>query len=211
MQQRLAAIVGVSQSWIPFLKEGTDQFTAQKKAAEDLGLVIDDSTIAKAKEFTDEWHTAVAGWDLQFKASMADILPMLIQAAGLAKTIIDGVSGVGGTVNRWITPVDDQSSKQLESTMTDALRLYDMVDKLGGTASGLRANNLAGLLGIPEGASIQDVENLIQNITNLYNKANSRVRVDVGNPQSGTTVLPANDDANAFTRAQDQMEKRIAT
>jgi hypothetical protein len=43
VQQPIAAIVRVSASWIPFLKEGTDQFAAQKQAAEDLGVVIDDS------------------------------------------------------------------------------------------------------------------------------------------------------------------------
>jgi hypothetical protein len=84
VQQRIAAIVGVSASWIPFLKEGADQFAAQKQAAEDLGVVIDDATIAKAQQFNSQWKQAVATWDLQFKASLASILPLLTQAATLA-------------------------------------------------------------------------------------------------------------------------------
>src|SRR5262249_2010705 len=33
VQQKIASIVGVSSSWIPFLKEGTDEFATQKQAA----------------------------------------------------------------------------------------------------------------------------------------------------------------------------------
>jgi hypothetical protein len=46
--------------------------------------VIDDATIAKAQQFNSQWKQAVATWDLQFKASLASILPLLTQAATLA-------------------------------------------------------------------------------------------------------------------------------
>lgn len=219
VQQKLAQIVGVSQSWIPFLKEGTNEFEAQKKAANDLGIVIDDSTIAKAKEFTDQWHTAVAGWDLQFKASMASILPTLTQLATLASKIIDGVGGVSGDIGRWLTPIDQQGSKQLNDTINDVYRLREMIEGNGSpfagngtsnsTFAGLKANNLANMLGLPEGATIEQVDAMLDKLSATYDKANNRLRVTPNDDY--TTKLPATDEGgDAFTRASDQMEKRIA-
>lgn len=83
VQERIASIVGLSRDWIPFLKEGASQFDAQKRAAQDLGIVIDDSRISKAREFKDEWKTAVAAWDLQFKSSLANIFPAALASSRL--------------------------------------------------------------------------------------------------------------------------------
>jgi hypothetical protein len=142
VQQRIAAIVGVSASWIPFLKEGADQFAAQKQAAADLGVIIDDATIAKAQQFNSQWKQAVATWDLQFKASLASILPLLTQAATLASSILNGIGSVTGSVGRWLTPDDEKSKAQLNDQIDDAFRLRDALQQLGQ----IDQNSLSGMV-----------------------------------------------------------------
>jgi hypothetical protein len=159
VQQRIAAIAGLSASWIPFLREGVDQFEAMKQKAADLGIIIDDGTVAKAREFNSEWKQAVAAWDLQFKATMASVLPLLVQAADLARTILDGIGSVSGSLSRWLTPTDQQSSSQLNDTINDVYRLREAVEALGGTIDknsvrGMQASQLAGSLNLPENASL---------------------------------------------------------
>lgn len=217
VQRRITDIVGVSKSWLPFLKESVDQFEAQKKAAQDLGIIIDDATIAKAQEFNGQWKAAVAAWDLQFKASLAGILPLLTQAANLASTILNAVGAVTGSASRWMTPDEDKSKAQLNDQINDAYRLVELMDKLGGslpTANtsgdsflGLKARNLAGMLGLPEDASIDQVMALLDKLQSLYDKPD-RIRVTPAN--QGSTVLPNMGGKDDIGRTEDAIERQIA-
>lgn len=211
--QRLAQIVGVSQSWIPFLREGADQFEAQKRAASDLGVIIDDSTIAKAKEFNAEWKTAVATWDLQFKASLASILPLLTQMAGLASKIIDGIGSVSGAVGRWYTPDESKTSAQLNDQINDVYRLREMVEKLNGGGAGsfldLKARTSASLFGLGDGSSVPSLEKvdaLLDKLAALQDKRPKQVTIS-----GGSTVLPATggDGSDAIDRAINSLQKHI--
>lgn len=213
VQQGIARIVGLSQSWIPFLRDGVDAIEAQKKVAQDLGVIIDDSTIQKAKEFNDQWHQAVATWDLQFKAAIAGILPSLVQMANLAATIINGVSSVSSSVSRWATPDDSKSKDQLAAQIDDAIRLRDLMTDLnnGGATGGigqLRVTNLAGLLGLPEDANITQVNALIDKLGALYDKEPTKLTVN----KDLTTVLPQTDDAkrDQLDTEIDRLNKHIA-
>jgi hypothetical protein len=207
VQQKIADIVGVSKSWIPFLKEGADQFAAQKQAAADLGVIIDDSTIRKAAEFNSQWKTAVATWDLQFKASLASILPLLTQMATLAGKIIDGIGAASGSVGRWMTPDEDKTKAQLNDQINDVYRLRELVDSFGNNAggiAGLKIANLKGLLGLPEDASLAQVDQLIDKLAALYDKKPTQLTVNA----TGRTTLPANDSAgDAVDRAINSLAK----
>jgi hypothetical protein len=217
VQQRIASIAGVSKDWVPFLRQASDEFEAQKRKAADLGIIIDDSVIEKAKDFEKQWHTAVAGWDLQFKAALASILPLLIKAADLATTIINSVGAVSSTLSGWMTPDESKTRPQLDQKINDAQRLAEMLERLNGDMSSLdggpfssaaRARNLAGMLGLPENASLEDVFKLIDKLTALFDKP---PRVNIPTDKDYSTKLPGNDDgANALTRTEDQMQRRIA-
>src|SRR5258708_23829283 len=159
IQRGIANIVGLSKDWVPFLRQGVDAMEAQKKAAADLGVTIDDDVIQKAKVFDTQWKTSIATWDLQFKASIASIMPLLVQMATLASEIIDGVGSVGSSVSRWTTPDDEKTKSQLNDQITDAARLRDMLESLHGDAASFgafKARTLAGVLGLPEDATIPD-------------------------------------------------------
>lgn len=214
VQQRIAQIVGVTASWIPFLKEGADQFEAQKKAALDLGIIIDDSTVAKAKEFNAEWKTAVAGWDLQFKASMADLLPLMVQLAEYAIKALDAIGSIYGYFSRLYTSVDQQSLKQLGETINQVYELTEIMNRAtGSTISGTvamgRSQNLKGLLGLPEDADIDQVFGYLDKIQKLYDdKANQPERIRV--TPNYTTRLPDMGGKDDVARTEDAIDRQIA-
>lgn len=212
VQQRIAQIVGVSASWIPFLKAGEDEFERLKQRAQDLGVVIDDGTIAKAREFNAEWKEAVATWDLQFKASMASILPLLTQLATLANQVLSGIGSVSGSIGRWLTPTDQMSKGQLADQINDVYRLTEMVEKLGGDISqqstfGFKARTLAGLVGLPEDASLDQVSQLLDKLQKQYDQAPDRLRVT---PNPTSTVLPDMSGGNALDKQTESIERHIA-
>lgn len=210
VQQQIAKIVGLSADWIPFLKEGVAQFEAQKQAALSLGVVIEDSTIAKAGEFNAQWKTAVATWDLQFKASLASILPLLTQLATLASQVISGIGAVSGSIGRWTAPDDQKTKAQLDDQISDAFRLRDAMVELGGISdssfAGHKARNLAGLLGLPEDASLAQVDQLIGKLAALYDKTPTKLTV---NPVSSTVLPPGDQSSDAVDRAINSLQKHI--
>ncbi|MGM4955696.1 phage tail tape measure protein [Bradyrhizobium barranii] len=212
VQQRIAQIVGLSASWIPFLKAGEDEFERLKQRAQDLGVVIDDGTIAKAREFNAQWKEAVATWDLQFKASMASILPLLTQLATLANQVLSGIGSVSGSVGRWLTPTDQMSKGQLADQINDVYRLTEMVEKLGGDISqqstlGFKARTLAGLVGLPEDASLDQVSQLLDKLQKQYDQQPDRLRVT---PNPTSTVLPDMSGGNALDKQTESIERHIA-
>ena len=214
VQQRIASIASLSASWIPVLKEGADQFEAMKQKAADLGVVIDDGTVAKAKEFNAEWKEAVAAWDLQFKATLASVMPLLVQAAELARTVLDGVGSASSSFSRWLTPLDQQSSSQLNDTINDVYRLREAVVALGGAIdkggsfNGFRANNVATMFGLPENASLDQVDQLLGKLQSRYDDASSRLRVTP--PTQSTTLLPTSGSKDDIDRTTDSVERQIA-
>ncbi|MEY9466285.1 hypothetical protein ABH973_006698 [Bradyrhizobium ottawaense] len=210
VQQAIARIVGLSKDWIPFLREGADAIEEQKRKAQDLGIIIGDDTIAKAREFNSQWKEAIAIWDLQFKASLASILPLLIQMANLASQIIAGIGAASGAVGRWMTPDEDKTKSQLNDQINDAYRLREVLERIGDigqqSVAGFKARNLAGLLGLPEDASIADVDKLLDKLATLYNKP-ERIRVT---PNPSTTQLPDMSSADALDKAIESAERHIA-
>jgi hypothetical protein len=210
MANAIASIVGLSKDWVPFLRQGTDAIEDQKKAAASLGVTIDDATIQKAKDFNTQWHTAIATWDMQFKASLAGVLPLLVQAASLASKIIDGVGSISGSISLWMTPDDQKSKQQLNDQAEYATKLIDLQSRFGDSASGfagLKIQNLQSLLGIPEGSSIDQAVAYLDKLNALYDKTPTKLTVTpTGN---GSTVLPATGgDANdPVDRAINQLQK----
>jgi hypothetical protein len=209
VQQAIARIVGLSRDWIPFLRQGVDAIEEQKKKAQDLGIIIGDDTIAKAREFNAQWKEAIAIWDLQFKASLASILPLLIQMANLASQIIAGIGAASSNVGRWMTPDEDKTKAQLNDQINDAYRLREIIQQIGDISqqsfAGFKARNLAGLLGLPEDVSLADVDKLLDKLTTLYDKP-ERIRV-TANPS--TTQLPDMGQKDGLEKAIESAERHI--
>jgi hypothetical protein len=112
----VAAVAGL-RSFVDYVGQQTQQLVDLSDHAQLAGMSL--------REFNSEWKQAVAAWDLQFKATMASVLPLLAQAADLARTILDGIGSVSGSFGRWLTPTDQQSSSQLNDTINDVYRLRE--------------------------------------------------------------------------------------
>lgn len=183
----VASIVGLSKDWIPFLRQGVDGIEAQKQAAGDLGVTIDDNVIQKAKEFNDQWHTAIATWDMQFKASLAGILPLLIQLANIASTVLNAVGSVTGSAQQLLTPDSEKTKSQLNDQINSVERLVELMQSMG--EQSFRSTTLKGALGIPEAADLKQVYDYMSQIIKLYDQAPTKLVVT---PTSGSsTVLPS--------------------
>ncbi|WP_316214292.1 phage tail tape measure protein [Bradyrhizobium sp. SZCCHNR2032] len=210
VQQQVARIVGLSQSWLPVLRAGSDEFEQQKQKAADLGVIIDDATIAKAQEFNSQWKEAVATWDLQFKASANSILPLLTHMAEIATGIIDKIGSVGNSVSRWLTPDDQKTTSQLNDQINEAYRLRESLEKLGGSSGGdslkaFQARNLAGSLGLPEDVSVSQVDAYLDKLQKIYDDRSKRLQISPNGTNS--TELPYTGQADAVDKAIASLEK----
>lgn len=207
VQQRIAEIAGVSKSWVPFLREGVEQFEEMKQKAADLGIIIDDATVAKAKAFNAEWKAAVAGWDLQFKASLADLLPLLVKLAEYAIQALGAIGGIYGYFSRLVTPVDQQTMSQLNDSINQVQGLTETMERLGDQS--FRAKNLKGALGLPEEADMAQVTAFLDDLQKRYDKLASappRLRVT----PDYSTVLPNMAGKSDVDKVTDAVERQIA-
>jgi hypothetical protein len=87
-----------------------------------------------------------------------------------------------------------------------------MVEKLGGVIDkqsfkGFRAANLASMLGLPDGATLQQVDALLDKVQKQYDGTPDRIRVT---PASGSTVLPSMGGKDDIDHTTDAIERQIA-
>lgn len=207
VQLAIAKIVGLSKDWVPFLRDGVDALDEQKAAAAGLGAVIDDNIIQKARDFDNQWHLAIATWDLQFKASLAEILPLLVQLAGIATSVINGVGQISGFFSRSLTPTEQMSSSDLDKQVDSLARLSEIMQGIGEQA--FRAKNLKGALGLPEDSDLRAVDAMQDKLQDLSEEKQQAVDQRAHVLINGGTTLPPGTQAtkDAVDQAIDSLQK----
>jgi hypothetical protein len=212
VQQGISRIVGLSREWIPFLQDGSAEIEKHKQLAEQLGLIIDDATVKKAKEFDQQWRIAVATWDTQFKASLIELLPLMVKLAGYAVTVIEAVGKVSSFFSHTLTPVDQMGSSDLQKRLEDLRAVRDLMKETGPERdqyTQFRMNQKRGAVGLPEDTGLAGVDAEIARVDALLKK---RQEID-GLPKvtifGKPTVLPqiGGDDTDAVDRAIDNLRK----
>jgi hypothetical protein len=214
VQQGIARIVGLSKDWVPFLRQGAAAIEEQKKAAAALGVIIDDDVIQRARDFDREWKTAVATWDLQFKASLNSILPLLVKLAGYAAVVIDAIGAVSSAVSRWLTPDDQKNRTQLTEQIAEAEQLREKMTLVRGAMTEIdrgfldfKLRNAKSALGLPEDADVKALDDYIAKLKQMRDAKAEPTRVVISR---GTTVLPATgSDTDAVDRAIQSLDKHI--
>jgi hypothetical protein len=204
IQQAIAKIAGVSAAWVPFLKQGVDGIEALKKSAAGLGVIIDDDVVNKAKDFNDQWKIAVAAWDLQFKASLAGILPMLVKLANMASTVLDAAGRAGNFFSRALTPQEDWSTGDLTKQLAG---LEEYRGKLAAVNEQMsffqrqQAIGRSGAIGVTADADLKSIDAEIAKVKELIEQKKALKRVEVTG--DGSTVLPpsATEKNDAVDRA----------
>jgi hypothetical protein len=88
----IATMLGYTKDWIPLLEQIADEsLPGIAKAAQDAGVIIDDATIEKAKEFDEQWRASSVTFSANMKAAFAELLPiiddLLLRASKFAGSI----------------------------------------------------------------------------------------------------------------------------
>ncbi len=210
VQQGIARIVGLSREWIPFLQDGSSEIEKHQRLAEQLGLIIDDATVKKAKEFDQQWRIAVATWDTQFKSSLIELLPLMVKLAGYAVTVIEAVGKVSSFFSHTLTPVDQMGSSDLAKRLEELRAVRDLMKEVGPEFDhntqwimGVKRN----AAGLPADAGLSTVDAEIARVDALLKK---KQEIE-GLPRvtGAGSVLPpiGGDDTDAVDRAIDGLRK----
>jgi hypothetical protein len=208
IERGVAEIAGVTKEWVPFLRQGADAIEDVKNKAVDAGAVVDESIISKAKDFDKEWKAATAAWDLQFKASIGGVLPLLIQLANVASTVLDNAGKIGGFFSRSLTPTSDMGLGDLQKQEAGIKGLRDQVAALNGADESFRIRNKKGSLGISEHPGLAGIDSELDMVRDLIKEKKELAGITkltvYGN---GSTALP--DTGNVGKKPLDTEEDRI--
>lgn len=212
VQQGIARIVGLSKDWVPLLREGADAIDLQKQVAEGLGVIIDDDIIQKAKDFDREWRLAIATWDTQFKASLVEILPMMVKLAGYAITIVEGIGKVSGFFMHTMTPVDEMGGADLTKRLDELKAVRDLMKEVGpeiDKGTQFQMGLKRGAAGLPEDAGLNTVDAEISRVEELLKKKKELEGLPRVTVNGSGTVLPAfgGDQNDAVDRAINSLQR----
>ncbi len=213
IETEIAKSLGLSQEWVQVLRQGPDAFNAQADAARAAGAVIDQQTIAKAKQFDEEWRKSSVEWGAYMKSALADLLPLLDdlirKAAGFAETALIAAKGLA-------TVPGGPGSSDIKDIVSSWQKFKDLVSNPNSTfaqqAAAMR-DVLFGSSSSNSGAHVELSSNLLQPTTGNYSLGNSPglAGIDLSaytNPSKGN---PADKDSNdAYDRALNNVKKLTA-
>jgi hypothetical protein len=220
----IAQMLGLTQQWVPLLEKGADQFNKIGDAAQDAGVIISSQTIAKAQNFDDAWKASSDRLAKQFKAAVSDVavsLDDLIDKAGKFFDDLNQANNVkAGSGQNTFNVIADQA----EVASRDALGLAQNIDQVNRVIDNLRAKGadpdiIKGLLDIQKAA--QAASDALAETTKQIQAENFPSTVPLpatrpagaNAPPSNPTQIPERQtvsDADAFTRAENQVIKRTA-
>lgn len=113
-------ITGLSREWIEHLRQGAQEIDRIAQRAQSAGDLVTRATVDKAREFDREWNKAVAAWDLQFRASIAGILPLLQNLANIAIYLLNTAGKVSSFFMDAATPPESLGDTALNARIEQA-------------------------------------------------------------------------------------------
>lgn len=93
---KIAQMLGLTREWVPALEKGADAFQHNASEAERLGLIIQQSTIDKAKKFDEEWTRSATVLSTQIRAAAADAAVWLTDLIDKAARYVDTLARANG-------------------------------------------------------------------------------------------------------------------
>lgn len=207
-------ITGLSREWIDHLRKGPQAIDDIAKRAEAAGGLVDKGVIDKAREFNEKWNTAVAAWDLKFRASLASIMPLLQALANAAIWMLEKIGAVTQFFGTAMTPVDEMSKAQLQERFdqvfalrNEMVKLEETQQKLSGLADFKMRNRKSLLLG-DDAADIATATKELERLFRLMQEARTKLVVTRG----GDTNLPTKEEAaDAVDRMLNSLNRHTLT
>lgn len=109
------------------LKGGSAAMAETSAKARELGIIIDNEVIARADELGDQFDTATAAIDVQFKSALINLAPLLVSTASLAADVAKAIALVVDS----ISALENRSTSMLETNQgTNALERLDVENKI---------------------------------------------------------------------------------
>ncbi|WP_339033772.1 hypothetical protein WHZ78_18410 [Bradyrhizobium symbiodeficiens] len=224
---KAAQMLGLSQSWVEALRNGSKSFEDIAQGAEAAGAIIDGATVAKAAEFDRAWNRSSAQLAAQFKSASADIggwLDDLIgKANDLVKTALESQNIQAGsgqeTFNRWADAADIMQ-KAVRGLPQDVDQITRAIEHLNASGKPENLEIVAGL------ELIRAKAQLAAQMLQAAAEAESKVAFPGGVPTPASRPAAANNadpnaaklptrgkegSADAYDRVTESLTKYIAT
>jgi hypothetical protein len=198
---RAAQMLGLSESWVTALRNGSKSFEDIAQSANTAGAVIDGATVAKAAEFDKEWKKSSAQLAAQFKSVSGDIAgwldDLIDKANGLVKAALESQNIQPGSGQEKFNSYADAAAiflKDLVGAKQDVDQLTRSIERM--QASGKDPEVIAGLEVIRAKAEL--AAKMLQSVAEAQSKAefpsgvpSPRVRpAGANNPDPNAAKLP---------------------
>ncbi|WP_128917232.1 hypothetical protein [Bradyrhizobium nanningense] len=225
---KAAQMLGLSESWVEALRNGSKSFEDIAQGANAAGAVIDGATVAKAAEFDRAWKQSSAQLAAQFKSTAADIagwLDGLIDKANeLVRTALESQNIKAGsgqeTFNRWADAADILQ-KDLRGLPQDVDQVTRAIENLQASGEPENMQIAAGL------ELIRAKAQLVRDMLKAAAEQQSKVEFPGGVPTPAARPASANNSdpnaarlpkrkdgeeaADAYDRVTESITKHIAT
>lgn len=225
---KIAAMLGFTREWVPLLEKGAGALSETAGEAERLGLVIQQSTIDKAKRFDEEWSKASTSLSTQLRAATADaavwLSELIDQATRYVAALAEANGGGSGSGQERFNAIADavdivrrdvQGLAQDYDQVTRALERYK-------AKAGADPEIIAGLEEVQKKAkAAADELNLAAKARAALLAGAAAEQFPGGVPLPGArpksrlpaTVVPAKpvgEETDAFEQAEEQIKRRTA-
>ncbi|UPJ69863.1 hypothetical protein [Bradyrhizobium sp. 187] len=224
---KAAQMLGLSESWVEALRNGSKSFEDIAQGAEAAGVIIDGATVAKAAAFDRAWKQSSAQLAAQFKSASSDIagwLDELIDKANdLVRTALASQNiqaGSGQSLFNRYADAADIFQKNLRGAAQDVDQVTRAIDAMN--KSGKGDPEIVSALEL-----IRAKAQLAAEMLKAAAEAESKVAFPGGVPTPATRPASANnadpnaahlpkrkdgdESADAYDRATETLNKYIAT
>ncbi|WP_159012448.1 hypothetical protein [Bradyrhizobium sp. S69] len=230
----IAQMLGFTQEWVPLLQQGATAMGTLSDQATAAGAVIDDATIKKATDFNAAWQKSSTEFATYMKAAIADLLPgmddLIQRGAKFLQSIKDkgggaqgilGSLGLGLTIgsgdNKKVVTIDADSLNKAaeEFKNAPAFSLQFWADAGALLASPFKLTPLGapgtGADALNSSAYPQSGPKSIADVQAHYQHLADQKQDDAQDANDKHTVIDPRDvPADAYDRAQNQVEKSTA-
>jgi hypothetical protein len=224
---KAAQMLGLSESWVAALRNGSKSFEDIAQSANAAGAVIDGATVAKAAAFDREWKKSSAQLAAQFKSTASDIAgwldDLIDKANDLVKTALAAQNVQPGsgqdTFNRWADAADILQ-KDMRGLPQDVDQVTRAIENLNASGKPENLEIVAGLELVR--AKAQLAAQMLQAVAEQQSKTEfpSGVPSPAARPAAANNAnpnaakLPGRKDGeeakDAYDRATESIEKHTA-
>ncbi|WDR07295.1 hypothetical protein PSQ90_07715 [Devosia rhodophyticola] len=100
---------------VEVFKGGSAALAQTADKARDLGIIIDNDLIAKSEDLNDQFSTATKVMDVQFKQTLIDLAPILIETAKLAGNLATAI----GYITQSMQELGQRTTSRLQADLAD--------------------------------------------------------------------------------------------